>query len=333
MHAGLNTKNKTRRKNQRNKENPIAKLTKKMPKPLRVSAFFLYVRVYNVSMRLLLLTGMSGAGKSIAAKILEDLGFTCVDNLPIPLIKNFIGLSDFGEEEKVAVGIDIRSGEHLWDLEEILEELRNDGKHIEILFLDAEDNVLLKRYKETRRNHPLSQNDRIHEGIKKERQAIGFLKDAADYIIDTSHLLTRELRAELVRIFMKDEDYKSMNVLILSFGYKYGIPQDADLVFDVRFLPNPYHLPELRPMTGNEAPMRELVMKYQEAHIFTGKLQELVEFLIPQYINEGKNQLVICVGCTGGKHRSVTLANELYRRMQEHTCGYGLKVVHRDIQK
>ena len=282
-------------------------------------------------MRLLLLTGMSRAGKSVAAKILEDLGYTCVDNLPIPLIRNLIDLSYFGEDEKVAVGIDIRSGEHLSDLSEIMEELKSDGT--EILYLDAEDSVLLQRYKETRRNHPLSPNDRLQEGIRQERVETAFLKNAADYIIDTSHLLTRELRAELLRIFVEDKEYKSMNVLILSFGYKYGIPRDADLVFDVRFLPNPYYDPKLRPMTGNDRPIQEFVMRKPESHVFLDKLQELVEFLIPQYITEGKNQLVICVGCTGGKHRSVTLANALYGRMKDRSEGFGLKVEHRDIGK
>ena len=282
-------------------------------------------------MRLLLLTGMSGAGKSVATKNLEDLGYTCVDNLPIPLLKNFIELARSGDDEKVAVGIDIRSGEHLADLSEILEELRNDG--IEVLYLDAEDDVLLKRYKETRRSHPLTQNDRLQDAIREERERTAFLKEAADYIIDTSHLLTRELRSELVRIFVEDREYKSINVLILSFGYKYGIPRDADLVFDVRFLPNPYYNPELRPMTGNDAPIRDFVMKSKESCIFLDKLQDLVTFLIPQYINEGKNQLVICVGCTGGKHRSVTIANGLYERMNRESLSFGLKLEHRDIDK
>ena len=193
-------------------------------------------------MKLLILTGMSGAGKSTAFKMLEDIGYNCVDNLPIPLLKSMVDLADQPgvEEQKVVVGIDIRSGENLKFLQEILVELRNDGKKFNILFLDAEDDVLIKRYKETRRNHPLSGTERIQAGITKERGAIQFLKEQADYIIDTSHLLTRELKMELQKIFVSEEDFKNLFVTVMSFGFKYGIPSDADLVFDVRFLPNPY---------------------------------------------------------------------------------------------
>lgn len=285
-------------------------------------------------MKLLLLTGMSGAGKSTAFKILEDLGYNCVDNLPVPLFKNFVDLSFQESDEKVAVGMDIRSGEHLHDLQDIMEELKQDGKNIQILFLDSEDSVLLKRYKETRRLHPLSGTERIQAGIQEERSQIQFLKDEADYIIDTTYLLTRELRTEMTRILEQDSNYKNINVVLMSFGYKYGIPQDADLVFDVRFLPNPYYDLELRPLTGNDAPIQNFVMKYQEAHQFIDKLEDLVNFLIPLYVNEGKNQLVICIGCTGGKHRSVTLANKLNERLLETNGGtYGLKIMHRDIDK
>lgn len=284
-------------------------------------------------MRLILLTGMSGAGKSTAFKILEDLGYHCVDNLPIPLFKNMVDLSYDTADENVAVGIDIRSGEYLERLTNILEELKNDGRKCEILFLDAEDSVLLKRYKETRRNHPLSGAERIESGIDQERKRMAFLKEHADVIIDTSHLLTRELREELVKIYVDNESYKSMNVCVLSFGFKYGIPTDADLVFDVRFLPNPYYDENLRPFTGNDEPIQKYVMKYQEAHIFVEKITDLVSFLLPNYVSEGKNQLVIAVGCTGGKHRSVTLANALYDRLANIGDSYAIKVEHRDIDK
>ncbi len=284
-------------------------------------------------MRLLLLTGMSGAGKSTAFKILEDLGYNCVDNLPVPLLKNFVELAFQESDERVAVGIDIRSGEHLKDLQDILTELKEDGKKVDILYLDAEDSVLLKRYKETRRLHPLSGTERIQAGIEREREQIDFLKKEADYIIDTTYLLTRELRSEMTRILEKDSNYKNINVVIMSFGYKYGIPQDADLVFDVRFLPNPYYDLELRPLTGNDEPIQNFVMKYQEAHQFIDKLEDLVRFLIPLYVGEGKNQLVICIGCTGGKHRSVTLTNELNRRLEGADGSFGLKMIHRDIDK
>lgn len=284
-------------------------------------------------MRLLLLTGMSGAGKSTAFKILEDLGYNCVDNLPVPLLKNFVELAFQESDERVAVGIDIRSGEHLKDLQDILTELKEDGKKVDILYLDAEDSVLLKRYKETRRLHPLSGTERIQAGIEREREQIAFLKKEADYIIDTTYLLTRELRSEMTRILEKDSNYKNINVVLMSFGYKYGIPQDADLVFDVRFLPNPYYDLELRPLTGNDEPIQNFVMKYQEAHQFIDKLEDLVRFLIPLYVGEGKNQLVICIGCTGGKHRSVTLTNELNRRLEGADGSFGLKMIHRDIDK
>ena len=192
--------------------------------------------------------------------------------------------------------------------------------------------MLIKRYKETRRNHPLSGGDRIDKGIVLEREKLEFLKKQADYIIDTSRLLTRELKLELEKIFVQNQDYKSLFVTILSFGFKYGIPTDSDLVFDVRFLPNPYYVEGLRAKNGNDKEVQDFVMQYQESHDFLDKLQDMVEFLIPNYISEGKNQLVISIGCTGGKHRSVTLANELYNRLKENS-GYGIKIEHRDIGK
>ncbi len=285
-------------------------------------------------MKLLILTGMSGAGKSTAFKMLEDLGYFCVDNLPIPLLKSMIDLTDQPsvKEQKVVVGIDIRSGEQLSLLQEVLTELRDDGKKYNILFLDAEDEVLIKRYKETRRNHPLSGMERIQAGIVKEREAIAFLKKQADYIIDTSHLLTRELKEELQRIFVAEENFQSLFVTVMSFGFKYGIPSDADLVFDVRFLPNPYYVAELRPKTGNDIEIQQFVMAHKEAHEFIDKLDDMIQFLIPNYIKEGKNQLVIAIGCTGGKHRSVTLANQLYQRLVGNDT-IGLKIEHRDIGK
>lgn len=285
-------------------------------------------------MKLLILTGMSGAGKSTAFKMLEDIGYNCVDNLPVPLLKSMIDLADQPgvKEQKVVVGIDIRSGDNLSQLQEILGELRNDGKKFHILFLDAEDEVLVKRYKETRRNHPLSGTERIQAGILKEREAIHFLKEQADFIIDTSHLLTRELKMELQRIFVKKEDFKNLFVTVMSFGFKYGIPSDADLVFDVRFLPNPYYVAELRPKTGNDIEIQKFVLGYREAHDFLDKLEDMIRFLIPNYIKEGKNQLVIAIGCTGGKHRSVTLANQLFERLETEDS-IGIKIEHRDITK
>ena len=286
-------------------------------------------------MRFVIVTGMSGAGKSTALKMLEDMEYFCVDNLPVMLIEKFVQLlrdGGSGEIEKVAVGVDIRNGKALDELETVLENINFSGVGIEILFLDAENDVLVRRYKESRRNHPLAVGSRVDDGIRKERDRLRFLKEYADYIIDTSKLLTRELKAELEKIFVENGSFKNLMVTVLSFGFKYGIPQDADLVFDVRFLPNPYYIEELRPLSGNNAPVSDYVMSFDLAHEISDKLEDLIRFLIPNYITEGKTQLVIAVGCTGGKHRSVTLANELYRRLGENE-EYGIRVEHRDIEK
>ena len=277
---------------------------------------------------------MSGAGKSTALKMMEDIGFYCVDNLPIPLIETFVELSETSGEElqKFAIGIDIRSGHSLSELHGILARLEEKGKAPEILFLDAEDSVLVKRFKETRRNHPLSGKERVETGIAAERERLTFLRKRSDYIIDTSRLLTRELRAELDKIFVNQQEYQNLFITILSFGFKYGIPADSDLVFDVRFLPNPYYVEELRVKSGNDKEIQDYVLQFEEAHVFLEKLTDMVNFLIPNYIVEGKNQLVIGIGCTGGKHRSVTLANELYKNLCSRR-EYGLKMEHRDIEK
>lgn len=285
-------------------------------------------------MRFVILTGMSGAGKSTALKMMEDIGFYCVDNLPIPLIAKFAELvfESSSEIEKVALGIDIRNGKRLHELENVLEILKNSNLKSEILFLDADDSVLIKRYKETRRNHPLAHGDRVDKGIEKEREQLEILKEQADYIIDTSRLLTRELKNELENIFVKNQDFKSLFVSVVSFGFKYGIPNDSDLVFDVRFLPNPFYVDELKAKNGNDKEVQDYVMQFSQAHEFVEKLEDMVKFLIPHYIDEGKSQLVISIGCTGGKHRSVTLANELYKRLSDGT-DYGLRIEHRDIPK
>lgn len=285
-------------------------------------------------MKLVIVTGMSGAGKGTAVKIMEDMGYYCVDNLPIPLVEQFVDftLQSEDELEKVAVSIDIRNSNALSELEEVLERIRQKGIRFEILFLEAEDSVLVKRYKETRRSHPLAGGGRIDKGIGLERKKLAFLKEQADYIIDTSRLLQRELKAELERIFVRDEDYRNLYITVLSFGFKYGIPTDSDLVFDVRFLPNPYYVEGLRQKTGNDIEIQDFVMQYKEAHEFLDKLEDMIKFLIPNYVTEGKTQLVISIGCTGGKHRSVTLANELYDRLKE-CSDYGIKIEHRDIGK
>ncbi|WP_075721349.1 RNase adapter RapZ [Roseburia sp. 499] len=285
-------------------------------------------------MKFVILTGMSGAGKSTALKMLEDMGYFCVDNLPIALIEKFAELASMpsSETQKVAVGIDIRSGQRLEGLQDVLEHLREKGKQFQILYMDSTDEVLVKRYKETRRTHPLSGGERVDKGIAEERVRMEFLKKQADYILDTSNMLTRELKAELEKIFVQEQSYKNLFITIVSFGFKYGIPTDSDLVFDVRFLPNPYYVEGLRPKTGNDREIQEFVMKYKEANEFLDKLEDMLRFLIPNYISEGKTQLVISIGCTGGKHRSVTLANELYHRL-ENEKEFGIKIEHRDIQK
>ncbi len=285
-------------------------------------------------MRFVIVTGMSGAGRGTSLRMLEDMGYFCVDNLPVSLIGKFSELVYSGTSEisKVALGIDIRNGKALSELQTILEELTIAGYTFEILFLDAQDGVLIKRYKETRRNHPLAGDGRIAEGIDEERKRLVFLKKQADYIIDTSSLLTRELKIELEKIFVQNREFKNLVITVLSFGFKFGIPNDSDLVFDVRFLPNPYYYEELRKLNGNDREVQDFVMGFEAAHRFLDKLTDMIRFLIPNYVQEGKNQLVIAIGCTGGKHRSVTLANKLYGKLKEHT-DYVVRIEHRDIEK
>ena len=280
-------------------------------------------------MRVVIVTGMSGAGKSTALKMLEDAGYFCVDNLPIPLLPKLSELlrNQNAEVNKVALGIDIRGRYTFEEIENVLKDVQ-----AEILFLDAEDEVLVRRYKETRRNHPLAGEGRLNEGIEKERKAIEIFREKANYILDTSQMLTRELKAELDKIFVKNKVFQNLYVTVLSFGFKYGIPTDADLVFDVRFLPNPYYIEALRSKTGNDKEVRDFVMGNENAEAFLDKLEDMITFLLPNYVEEGKNQLVVAVGCTGGKHRSVTLANALYERLSKQE-GFGIKIEHRDSEK
>jgi UPF0042 nucleotide-binding protein len=282
-------------------------------------------------MRFVIITGMSGAGKSSALKMLEDIGYFCVDNLPIPLVKKFARLIMQGNQAKVALGLDIRSGQALKELDAVLVDMKRVGIQYEILFLDCSPEVLVKRYKETRRLHPLSGVDRVEKGIALEKERLAFLRKKADVIIDTSHFLTRELKAQLNKIYQDDQTFSNFIVTILSFGFKYGIPVDSDLVFDVRFLPNPFYDPDLKNKTGNDAEVKDFVMESETAGQFLDKLEDMLLFLIPHYIEEGKNQLVVSIGCTGGKHRSVTLVNELGLRLGK--TEYGLKMEHRDIDK
>lgn len=285
-------------------------------------------------MRFVVVTGMSGGGKRTALKMLEDIGFYCVDNLPEPLVEKFVEVFATPDRAmtKVALGLDVRSDKTRGGVEKTLDLLREKGHSFEILFMDANEQVILRRYKESRRLHPLAEDGRIEEGIRRERSILEGLKKKADYVIDTSNLLTRELKEELDRIFIKGEEYNSLMINIVSFGFKNGIVADADLVFDVRFLPNPFYIDELKQKTGNDKEVQDYVMSFNEAHVFMDKLTDMINFLIPNYIKEGKYQLVIGIGCTGGKHRSVTLANALYDRLKDKGS-YGIKISHRDVDK
>lgn len=282
-------------------------------------------------MRFVIVTGMSGAGKSSVLKMLEDAGYFCVDNLPVQLMKKFVKLIMQGNQSHVALGIDIRSGQALRELDNVLTDISHQGFQYEILFLDCSPEVLVKRYKETRRIHPLSGVGRVEKGIAIERERLEFLRKKADVIIDTSHLLIRDLKTQITRIYVYDKKFSNFYITILSFGFKYGIPVDSDLIFDVRFLPNPYYVPELKNLTGNDSAVSSYVMKADIATEFLDKLEDMLLFLIPNYITEGKNQLVVSIGCTGGRHRSVTLVNELAKRLKN--TEYGLKVEHRDITR
>lgn len=286
-------------------------------------------------MRLVVVTGMSGAGKTVALKMLEDIGYYCVDNLPIPLMKEFASLlegNSVRHSGRVALGIDIRSGQDLFRFDDILKEWKDSGLDCRILFLDSSDEVLVKRYKETRRSHPLAGMGRLDQGIMKEREKLAFLKAEADFIIDTSKLLTKDLRHELEKLFLEDRSFDNLFITVLSFGFKYGIPADADLVFDVRFLPNPFYVEELKSKTGENSAVQEYVMRGGLGYQFLTKLYDMIDFLIPNYVREGKNQLVIAIGCTGGRHRSVTIADALYHHLRA-SRQLGLKLEHRDARR
>lgn len=284
-------------------------------------------------MRFVIVTGMSGAGKSSVLKMLEDLGYFCVDNLPVRFIPKMTSMMVEEQDsiDKMVLGIDIRNLQGLAELDAILEDVKELGYPYEILFLEADDNVLVKRYKETRRNHPLALQGRVDKAIAAERVELAHVKKRADFILDTSHMLVRELKHEIDRIFLGEEEYENFFVTILSFGFKYGIPDDSDLVFDVRFLPNPFYIPELKNLTGNDQMVYDYVMVSEQAKEFRRQLYEMIKFLIPNYITEGKNQIVISIGCTGGKHRSVTIARALEEQMK--ALPYTVKVEHRDIEK
>ncbi|WP_130807695.1 RNase adapter RapZ [Senegalia massiliensis] len=283
-------------------------------------------------MEFVIVTGLSGAGKSQAIKVMEDLGFYCMDNLPPSLLPKFAELcyQTVNHVKKVALVVDIRGGEFFDDLFDNLSKLKDYGYNYKIMFLDAEDDVLIKRYKEHRRPHPLSPNGQITIGIEKERKILENIRTKSDYLIDTTNLSIKNLQEKIKKIFMEGEKKDNFNISVISFGFKHGIPLDSDLVFDVRFLPNPHYIDELRDFTGNNKDVRNYVMNYSQSKEFLKKLIDMTTFLIPYYAKEGKSQLVIAIGCTGGKHRSVTIANELYRYLKNNN--YKTIINHRDSE-
>lgn len=284
-------------------------------------------------MRFIIITGLSGAGKSQAVKFLEDLGFFCVDNLPPALILKFAEIcsQSRGSIDKIAIVTDIRGGKFFDQLQSSLDELQKEGFNYDILFLEASDETLIKRFKTSRRMHPLAIDGRVIRGINAERRKLEEIKAKATYIIDTTNMSTSQLKQEIIHLFVEGGKTERLMINVISFGFKYGIPLDADLVFDVRFLPNPYYIESLKKLSGNDDEVREYVMKWPEAVVFMSKLIDMTEFLIPYYIKEGKTQLVVAVGCTGGRHRSVTIANLLSLKLKEKE--HRVIVEHRDIDE
>ena len=284
-------------------------------------------------MEFVIITGMSGAGKSQAIKVLEDINYYCMDNMPPALLPNFAELckSSSREVSRVAVVADIRGGIFFKDLFNSLNELKNMGIQYRILFLDASDDELVKRYKEQRRPHPLSTTGTIVDGIRNERLSLEEVKRRSDYIIDTTNMKLGRLKEELLNIFVRGSVTHNINITVMSFGYKYGLPQDSDLVFDVRFLPNPFYIESLKNYTGNDKNVQDYVLGFDVTNTFIKMLEDMLIFLLPLYIKEGKSSLVISVGCTGGKHRSVTISNIIASVLSKEN--YRVLLNHRDVEK
>ena len=282
-------------------------------------------------MEVVVITGMSGSGKTATIKIFEDIGYFCVDNMLPELFEQFVDIYMQRQTniKNIAVGIDIRSGEAFEKVLEVINKPK-DKVTYKMLFLDASDEILVKRYKENRRSHPLAIDRRVIDGVMEEREKLNILREKSDYVIDTTRLLIRDLKEELVRIFLNNEKSNSLLVNVLSFGFKYGVPNDVDLIFDVRFLPNPFYIDDLKKKTGKDKEVQDYVLGFEEAKIFINKLEEMLEFLIPNYIKEGKSQLVIGIGCTGGQHRSVTIAREIYHTLKKKE--YNTVIQHREIK-
>jgi RNase adapter protein RapZ len=283
------------------------------------------------SITFVVLTGVSGAGKSVAIKCLEDMGFFCVDNLPTTLIPTFADLVARSQHTRVALGVDVRAGEYLTHLIDAIAALRARDHRVEVLFLEAGDEALVRRYRETRRRHPLAGEGQVLDGIRAERRALADLREIADRIVDTSTLNVHQLKEQLVALYGAPGARTGLAAALISFGFKHGIPIDADLVFDVRFLPNPHFVPELRPLDGRDVRVSEFIVKHEESRELLRRLQHLLDFLLPAYQREGKTYLTIAIGCTGGRHRSVWLVEELRRLLDER--GFPPSVVHRDIDR
>jgi RNase adapter protein RapZ len=281
---------------------------------------------------IIIITGLSGSGKSVAIRALEDSGFFCIDNLPALLIPKFIDLCQGYHEQikRIALGVDLRGGQFLASWPEVLADIRAAGHHVQILFFDASDEVLLRRFSETRRPHPLAGQESIQEGITRERKALEGMRELADKVIDTTELNVHELKREMEQSFAQNPP-RRMKVFLTSFGYKYGIPHDTDIIFDVRFLPNPHFVYELRGKCGLDTEVGDYVLKDEETRAFLDRICALLEFTLPLYEREGKSSLTVALGCTGGRHRSVVLVEELRKRLEAGDLA--IQVKHRDVDK
>ena len=283
-------------------------------------------------LQLVIVTGLSGSGKSSAIHVLEDLGFYCIDNMPVALIPRFVELWESSREEvrRVALGIDVRERHFLDEFPRVFEELRAAGVALEVLYLEASDDVLIQRFSETRRPHPAALGGVLKDGIRRERERLQAIREVADRILDTTALTVHELRAAL-RDLLERPDGGSMTIALVSFGYKYGLPSDADIALDCRFLPNPFFVEELRHQVGTDAPVAEYVLRREETQAFLARVTDLLEYTLPRYQHEGKSYLTIALGCTGGRHRSIVLVEEMRRRLQER--GHRVLVRHRDVER
>jgi UPF0042 nucleotide-binding protein len=278
---------------------------------------------------ILVITGMSGSGKTTAIRALEDAGWFCIDNLPAPLLMK---VTELGEaRDQLAFVIDVREGQFLKDAPRALEEARRAGHKVEVLFLDSSDESLTRRYSETRRRHPLAGSGGVAEGIAREREALQELRDHAEHVLDTSTLTVHELRRQVSARFGSTSH--GLSISVMSFGFKYGVPSNADLVFDVRFLPNPFFVPELKALTGKDPNVAAFVIDRPDSWVFLDKMYEMLEFLVPRYLKEGKSYLTVAIGCTGGKHRSVAMANALTLRLKQSQFGGHAQLWDRDIEK